>query len=343
MKLHLATGVAIACVAVGCAEPEAPTTIDTRVVPLVGDVVADDATVSVPRAGNEGVVPGAIGISSSGAGLIRGVAAVHDRGDRLVLDTVPASLEDAVIDGDVAGSLALSDGKEDTYGLGRIAFDLRDREVLSNKYLAVNIAHASFTATPTIDLDLSMRDRSLEHFAAVLHGQLDATLDVEIAAQEGILHPTIPLWKSPPQVFVQWVGLVPVVETATLSIGLRLDTTARGAAAVHLRGEAHISLAGGVTYDAGEGFAPVATFDHSISTDTVSGTRLDDIDVRAYLYTQVDVKFYGVAGPFIDAGPYIDTHGRAGVFAEVGGSIQAFGFDLPAMPRYTLFDRSTQL
>lgn len=329
--------------ACGCAEPAAPTTIDTRVVTLVGDVVADDATVSVQRAGNEGVTPGAIVISSAGDGLIRGVAAVHDSGDRLVLDTVPASLDDAVIDGDVAGSLALSDGKADTYGLGQISFDLRDREVLSNEYLAVTVTHASFTATPTIDLDLSMRHRSLEHFAAVLNGQLDGSLDVEIAALKGITHPTIPLWKSTPQVFVQWVGLVPVVETATLSVGLRLDTTARGEASVHLRGEAHISLSGGVTYDAGDGFSPVATFDHSLSVDRVTGTRLDDIDVRAYLYTQVDVKFYGVAGPFIDAGPYIDTHGRAGVFAEVGGSIKAFGFDLPAMPRYTLFDRSTQL
>jgi hypothetical protein len=329
--------------ACGCAEPAAPTTIDTRVVPLVGDVVADDATVSVQRAGNEGVTPGAIVISSAGDGLIRGVAAIHDSGDRLVLDTVPASLEDAVIDGDVAGSLALSDGKADTYGLGRISYDVRDREVLSNDYLAVTVTHASFTATPTIDLDLSMRHRSLEHFAAVLNGQLDASLDVEIAAREGITHPTIPLWKSTPQVFVQWVGLVPVVETATLSVGLRLDTTARGEASVHLRGEAHIALSGGVTYDAGDGFSPVATFDHSLSIDRVTGTRLDDIDVRAYLYTQVDVKFYGIAGPFIDAGPYIDTHGRAGVFAEVGGSIKAFGLDLPAMPRYTLFDRATQL
>ena len=57
----------------------------------------------------------------------------------------------------------------------------------------------------------------------------------------------------------------------------------------------------------------------------------------------INILLYGLVGPYINAGPYIESTNRVGLHAEVGGSINAFGAKLPAMPRFVLADISTPL
>ncbi|MCX5745187.1 MAG: hypothetical protein NT062_22095 [Proteobacteria bacterium] len=340
----MASLVAVTALA-ACAQADAPAALDDRVVVLAGDLVVTDATVTAPRAGNEALRDHAAGdliVARTGDGLLRSIVAIHDGDEGFLIDTAPATLGDAVIDGDVAAQLALSDGKADTYGLGRIDVDVGARTLWHNDRFTMTLNHAALHATPTLELDVSLRDRALDRFDAVLRGELDAALDVDIDARAGTVYPSIPLWTSAPAVFYQQIGWLPVVETVTLTVGVRFDTTARGDAHVRVQGAAHLALAGGIRYAAGDGFTPVAEFDHELTGALATGLRIDSIDVRAYLYTQVDVKFYGVAGPFVNVGPYVEKD-RVGVHAEVGGALSAFGLSVPAIPRLTLFDASTPL
>ena len=327
-----------------CAVAAPPTAIDDRVVVLAGDLVVTDTTVTVRRAGNETLgdhAPGDLIVARAGDGLLRTIVAVTEHPDGFLVTTAPATLGDAVIDGDVDAQLALDDGKADTYGLGRIDVDVGPRTLWSHARFTMTLNHAGLQATPKLDLDLALRDRNLDQFEAVLHGELDADLDLDIDARAGTVRPAIPLWRSVPAVFYQQIGWVPVVETVTLTVGLRFDTTARGDAHAHLQGSAHVTLAGGLRY-ADARFTPVAEFDHEVAGTLATGTRVDAIDVRAYLYTQVDVKFYGVAGPFINAGPYVEAD-RVGIHAEAGGALGVFGVNVPLIPHLTLVDESTPL
>ncbi len=369
MRRPLASWVAVcvfaAAVAAGCTNAPPPASTDARVT-VLPDGLALELTpdsVAFTRTGNEALAarsPGDLVVSAQGEGFLRRVLAVHHDADtdQVTLDTEPAALGDAVIDGDVSDSLALRDGtsdpdgKWDTHTLQLINVDLRAQRPIDNANLTVDIHRAALSLRPTLDLDLAMRGRRLEHFEAVLSSQLDADLDLEVRARAGTIKPAIKLWKSPPMIFYQQVGVVPVVETAVISVGVRLEITARGDSRVRLKGSLRSALAAGLRYENGQ-WQRVADASNSL-TGSIPAADLDvdQIDVRAYLFTQLDVKFYDVAGPFINVGPYVQVDhpldspafaAKVGLYGEVGGELKVFGIRVPALPRFQLFDVSRPL
>lgn len=346
MTIRAATLVAISAFTGACIVGEdVPPSVDERVVMIESqDVVVGVDTLELARPGNEMLLalePGQLVVARAGDGVLRGVGGVTQEGDRIVISTIPATLEDAVIAGHITGTLALSDGsgKADEFGLPRVDVEVTNVTLSDSDKLAVKIHKAGLHATPSIDLDVELADRSIESFEAILRGRLRAELDVELSAKQGTVRPKIPLWKSPPAVFTQWIGWFPVVETATITVGVRFDTTARGDASIRLRGATDISLAGGVRYTADGGFKAVQEYTQELDGQLVASANLDSIDVRMYLYTQVDVKFYGLAGPYVNVGPYLEES-RIGLTGEVGGSLGAFGVNVPGIPKLTLFDVS---
>src|SRR5205085_2156936 len=104
----------------------------------------------------------------------------------------PAELGDVILDGDVAGALALgADGKADTHALEPIQIDLRELAPLDLGALAVRVHHAALSLQPTLDLDLAVHDRHVDDFAAVLTSELDAALDLEVHTRPGTLHQSV--------------------------------------------------------------------------------------------------------------------------------------------------------
>ncbi len=357
MRPLLACWAAIPVVAIGLglgcsAAPPAAT--DERVTVFPAEVALEIGGdhIAFARAGNEALATRSAGdlvVSAQGEGFLRRVLAVRDDGDRIVLDTEPAALGDAVIDGDVAEALALNDdeGKADTHTLKLISVDVRGWRAIDSANLTVDVHRAALSLVPTLDLDLAMRGRHLEHFEAVLSTQLDADLDLEVRARAGTIKPAITLWRSPPMIFYQQIGIVPVVETAVVSVGVRLEITARGDSRVRLKGSLRSVLAAGLRYVDGR-WQRVADGSHALSGSLPAAELdVDQLDVRAYLFAQLDVKFYDIAGPFINVGPYVqvdhplggdELSGQVGLYGEVGGALRVFGVRVPALPRFQLFD-----
>ncbi len=343
------------CVLLGAGCGPAPAVeTDERVTVLPPEVVLDVEAdrVAFARPGNEALAALRVDdlvVSAQGEGFLRRVLAVHDDGERIMLDTEPAALGDAIIDGDVDEALALGDGKWDSHTLQLVRVDVRGQRPIDTADLTVDVHRAALSLLPTLDLDLAMRGRRLEHFEAVLSSQLDAELDLEVRVRAGTIRPAVTLWRSVPMVFYQQIGVVPVVETAVISVGVRLEVTARGDGRVRLQGALRSTLAAGLRFEDGH-WQRVAESSHALDGHLPAAELdVDQIDVRAYLFTRLDVKFYDLAGPFIDVGPYVQVdhplgtdayRGRVGLYGEVGGTLRVFGVRVPALPRFELFDVS---
>ncbi len=341
----------------GCAfdEPGAADepSIDSRVsvLPDITGMVVDAGSVTIPRAGNESLATLAAGdiiVSTMGEGFLRRVDRVTLSADSIVLATSEADLGDAMIDGQVATSVG-GEGKADTYQLPPIGFDISDRMLLQNAAITAKLTKGRLVLAPEIDLDLSIADRSVSNFEMVVRGRVLGELDIEIDAREAEVGPEIILFQGPGTVFYQQVGILPIVETVSTSVVLKLQATAKGQGRIRITADALATMAAGLRYTSAGGWDGIA--DASLTTHgaipEAQSITFDQLGVRAWLAARVDVRLYGVAGPFVMVGPqaraWRDTAsgqfgGDIGLRGAAGGGLKFLRFNVPAAPTYDLFD-----
>jgi hypothetical protein len=321
-----------------------------RVIPDVTGMVVMPASLTLPRAGNEALAQLAVGdivVSTQGEGLLRRVEATELSADTIVLSTTDAELTDALIDAQFTSSLG-GEGKADTHQLPTIGFSIHDTQVLDSPALTATISNASLSFSPELDLDLAVAGRHLESFEMVMRGTVTGVLDLAIDARDVAVGPEIVLWKSPPAVFYQQLGILPVVESVTTSVVLKLQATAKGQGRIRIHADATATLEGGVRYGEDAGWDPVANASMTTHGSVPEASiTLDQVGVRAWLAARVDVRLYGLAGPYIAAGPQVEVsreveggafHGAAGFRAATGGGLSFLRVNVPLLPSFSLFD-----
>jgi hypothetical protein len=336
--------------------PADDATVDSRVtvlshVPGLTMTVLPDQ-LEFPRADNDALLTihaNDIVVSGTGEGFLRKVTGVEAGPDRIVITTTEADLSDAVIDGTIRGSFG-GEGKADTYQLPTIGFAVTDHTVLQNPYMTVKLANASLSLAPEIDLDIDIEDRALSLFELVVRGKLRGSIDLDIDARDITVGPDIVLWQSPPTFFYQQLGILPVVETVTTSVHLKIEVVARGRGRLRINAGATADLEAGIRYTDAGGWDPVANANVTAYGSVPEATipALEQLGVRAWLVARADLKLYGLAGPYVGMGPQIevvqdlvehDLDGRAGFRGEVGGELKIGPFNiLRALPELTLFD-----
>jgi len=171
----------------------------------------------------------------------------------------------------------------------------------------IEISEASFDFDPDFDLDIDIDDGSLRYFNAVASGQLDTSLKLDIQLEDvmaGTMQ-KVNIWKTH-YVFTQMIGWLPVVETVMLSVGIGFKANAMtsGKATVKLGGALSASLAAGARYEEGRWLA-VGEHQVQITPLLMSFEGMGGADLRAFLYGEIMVKFYDVAGPAVMVGPYL--------------------------------------
>lgn len=316
---------------------------------LTGMVVTDDA-ITIPRDGNGSLASLAVGdilISTTGEGFLRRIDALTPTAGAFAYATSDAELTDALVSAQLATSLG-GEGKADTHQLPTVGFSIRDRVVLDNPSITARLTRASVSFSPELDLDVNIDDSHVESFEMVVRGRISGALEFDIEARDAAVGPEIVLWQSPPAIFYQQVGLLPVVETVTTSVVFKLQATAKGHGTVRITADALSVLAGGVRYTRADGWDPVST-----ATLTTHGAipeasvTFEQLGVRGWLAVRTDVRLYGLAGPFIAAGPQAEVSrnlqtgkfdAAVGFRAAAGGGLKFFRFNVPAMPAYDLFD-----
>ena len=245
---------------VGCAaELPGDSAVDPRVTVLSHvpgqDVTVTPGTLEFPRAGNDALLDLAAGdivVSGAGEGFLRSIDAISADRDRITFVTSDAELGDALIDGRVAASFG-GDGKADTYQLPALSFSTANKTIVNNADMTVKIIAGSLALRPEVDLEFDVDQAKLSLFELVLRGKLTGSLDLQIDARQVRLGPEIELWKSPPTTFVQFVGILPVVETVTTSVRLRVEAVARGEGRLRVQASSTATMQAGVRYDSAGG------------------------------------------------------------------------------------------
>lgn len=339
-----------ACLFACAAEPEGEEATGTDLAPIVHakvhvvdgepgkdlDVEAD--RISAPHAQfNElaTYAPGDVIVSGRAAGLLRRIRATRVEGDRVIVDTEAASLEDVFQQVHVRGSLGEPSPAPASVGLAPrgVAMKLPPMEI-GNRRIAlgagneIEIVDGTFSLEPTLDFDLKMRGGKLDHLEVVARGTTDATLHVryDLHVPEGpsgsLFSDSITVIESPPTYAVFWAGPVPVVVAvrARLLAGWALGANGEvsGEESVSARG----SVAAGLEYENG-GWRNIASNGISLRAEgrpTVMSHRLSG---EVTLTARLDVSFYEMAGPYVGLQAYTGgSHEGAdlgsGWFTEVG-------------------------
>jgi len=316
---------------------------------------------------------GSLVVGERGGGYVRRVMSI-DRGDRTIdVVTEPASLADAILEGDIAAQLVPAGGFSQVNcpaGATCAGFDLID---LSNTVLfdgdvggvplQVFIPSGGLHFSPAVDFDMSIGfPGKINRLSGSVTGSFSA--DLQVVAQAGgaldfaqeidVNGPT-PLL-SYPFTFVAPTpfGPLPIVGTANLDVFVGFNAHAGAQASLQTGIDATAEIEIGATFEDGD-WTTTAEPSFDASFDPVQLDASADVLVEAYARPEVNVVFYGVAGPRLSVEPLVRFSGQfvppdslggqleACMRGELGFSVKILSFELADFSRslercLTLFD-----
>lgn len=278
--------------------------------------------------------PGDVLMSSQGDGLLRLVREIHREGDEIIIETEQAALTDAIVDGDLRSSHRLESSAQalrpSELPLGE---SLEGISLVAAGGVTARISRGSARFDPTIDVDVRIRDSRVQRFSAAAGGQLELELAVEIEATAGVSIP-VELSLLPPLRFrfVHFVGIAPVVEVVSLTLIGTFQLEVEAGVAVEIGFRAHGMTSAEIVYDGNWS----AGGEHSVDLDRIGPTRRSShagFNVRAQVTPRIDIKFYGIAGPYIEADAFAEYQRHlstrpvsweldAGIVGRIGASFE---------------------
>lgn len=311
----LVVGAAASCTGAALESSTAQISDEVRVLerePGVDVTVEEDRLVFPYGEDLAGVAPGQILVSGRGGGFLRRALSVEQDGDDLVVASEPATLTDAIIDGEVDESVDLGTGDEGPWagawggdGMGGFAVGLGGTTIVANGDISVTVPEGRFDFTPHLDFALDIERRRLKTFRLVASGDVDAALamDIQIRNAYAAGRYQVPVWKTQ-KMFMQMVGIVPIVEMVELSLGVGVQVDAMGAAHASFGGNLQASIAAGARFEAGEWHA---VGDKMVSFQVLPLVMEGDgmVGIRGFVYAEVAVMLYDVAGPALMVMPYV--------------------------------------
>lgn len=260
-------------------------------------------------------------------GFLRRVTKITSDGDGIVVTTSPATLGEAIQQGEVAGKTkpldpyATSGGAtdptsvkpkadEDGNGSGetpmRFSHTFDAQTIVSTANFEARVEPTQTACTPTFDTALRLRGAKLDTLRFVMNDQLMIQTELSATARGRFdQNVTVPLFKNKIALPPQQIGPIPVVETVDVSVDLACDFSAEGSATARVGLRADFSYRFGVEYtndkwhmvaDAGElTLAPVGP-----TIEAQANTRLD-----CRIIPRVALLFYDVVGPYLSVTPRI--------------------------------------
>jgi hypothetical protein len=329
----------------GCGGQIDPAVVNPRlrVVDAAGVQVAADSlrASGAALASLRGVTAGDVLVSAAGTGYLRRVVGVTRDGDALVIATAPAALDDALVEGALHS-------RQDLLAPGERAADRLvnvppltvsfDELPLFEDGDAKAALAGSVTMHPYLDVDLAVSRARVQSFTLVLHGDLDASVDLDVSAGHEVgksFAKTV--WSAPPTVLTQWIGPVPVVEVISLSLVATGEVHAGVTGAMTLGGvDAQATLAAGARYDAAAGWSGVGEHTLTLTAAAPSASVVAHAGGSVRLQARADIRFYDLAGPYVGVGPYarveladdgggVQRSGRIGVDGHFGGDLSIMG------------------
>jgi hypothetical protein len=327
------------------------------------DVEVTSEALIFPAMGNQALLarqPGDVLLGAGGAGFLRRVAAVRSDGERIVVDTLPASLADAFLDArldatlDPLGSAAPPDddgARAQALTLRGVSYQIDDTTLSLGGGARVRLfAGRVALAQPRVELRLRLDASGVRELAVTLEGDLSAelALSAELRASGGLSEKLIKLGETPPALFTLFAGPVPIVVSTRLEVyaGARLE--AEGAGLVQAGGRAASRLVASATWRDGRvALGPAPSLSVAGNGPTLSGAT-GRARVAAFVTVKLAIRLYDVAGPYVTVEPYLGGaierrpdglafHGELGLRSLLGGEIEIVDRQVAAL-RAELFN-----
>lgn len=314
-------------------------------------VAADRVTFTYAAPPTSELAAGQVIVGQAGGGYLRRVKATEVVGNTLVVTTEPAAITDAIanqqlkasidpstLPGASARKLALLDVT------GRVLVDTTIRGVP----VKITVVRGTVQLEPSIDFELDIAKRHVDHLAATIKGTLTVNLDVKLDAggtvafqqEVDLSGPTARLYTYP---FVfplpTPIGPLPVAGTLELDAfaGFTATVTAAGSVTAGLEGSATFGLR--ASWDNGQWTVEnQPAFDGMVHRPQLQALLASE--VRAYVRPEVRARFYGVAGPRASVTPSLKAAITAAppaaptvkldgcIAGQVGFDAKLFGVDL---------------
>ena len=281
----------------------------------------------------EEVAPGDViagGISTEAPyGFLRAVTAITTQGDQVILETQPATIEDAIQQGTLNLSRQLTPADLETMtampGVTLLStqgatledsffFEIKDVVLYDHDQdLATEDdqikANGSFELAPDIDFNAVYADNTLQDL--VWSMTVDETTELEFVAEVELLNFELSYQVASLKMgaIVIWVGPLPAVLLIEMPIYLRLDGKVSVGITTSVIQEAHITA--GLSYADGT-WSPHADLANSF---TYEPPRLSaGGSLKGYIDPPLGLLLYGIAGPFAAVKPYLSL--EADIFAD---------------------------
>ncbi|MCS3748929.1 hypothetical protein GGQ19_000080 [Salinibacter ruber] len=362
LSFLIAVGITIAFGLTACdsggggPEPEAETVVADET------VVVDSADASLQSIdGSEltfqlsGSAPdfeaGDVIVGAEKGGFLRRVTEATTEGNQATLVTEQAALTDAVEKGSLTESFDLSGSQPQSQrwkamrkmrgvqpkstelgiDLGNVAF---------SRGADISLSDGSASFNPSIDVALEIGTGGVEQFRLVANGTVAFNTDIEVVTDRAIgitVDTSLAKFKKPP-ITVGSIGPVPVTATPTLEFIASCEVAAEEEISAETGIELENTITLGAEYAGGE-WSPVSNRETSLETRAVEWGRSSGVELQCSVRPELSFKFYQVAGPFVNSGPY----GRAnfevnsstwnwgvygGLNASYGGKIEFLSYSL---------------
>jgi hypothetical protein len=306
----------VGALATGCTRPQNGTQPSAEIasnVHVIGDSLTVNATMTptsmtLPLAGHDELArlaPGDLVASGSGHGFLRRIQKVTPAADgTIVFQTAPAALADAIVNGSARLQINGGNGK----ALGplpspqqalAIQIDLKNQTIFDDGTVRVAVDDLSYSFTPSIDLGFTIANHSVQEFHDILSGTSKVSATASLSASGAAQRQANVTLFQQDYTFVQLIAGFPVVEVVTFTLTGKLDANVSGAGKVTETITDTENDRIGAQYQSGT-WTPIA--DRASVFDIappVVRTASATAKVGLSLEGRVDVKFYGVAGPFL--------------------------------------------
>jgi formylglycine-generating enzyme required for sulfatase activity len=259
--------------------------------------------------------------------FLRRVVQIDQNGNQVIVTTSPATLVEAIQQGELHESFQLADSAGGLFSLqvNYLAPGVgvsRDQRSISldgvvlfegeheGASVSLTIPDGNIDFTPQIDFQLEVSNHRLQEFRLVAGGELQFDCDVlaqtsgEIGLEHEILLASFSKW-SP---FV--IGYVPVLIKTTLEFhaGFSLDLEAEASLQTGFNSSTEIQV--GAQYEAENGWQPVFERDADFASHPLTWELDGTAELREYVRPSVSFEFYGVAGPYLGVEPFLRFAGE---------------------------------
>lgn len=251
-------------------------------------------------------------VDGAPGGFLRVVSGVTENGAGVVVETVDATIEDAIQDGAVSVQIPLSqdDIQESSLtegvelvmlpaGADQLSFTYLIDRVLYEENGAQIIAKGSLSFKQDFNFDISIRRWKLQNLSFYITAEETAQLSIESTLSkeaEGKIELATHKFKP----ITLWIGIVPVVLTPELTVY------------VGFNGEVSVGVTTGVTQVAtakaglmygNSRWSPIYGFDNDF--DYTPPTLTGDLSLKGFVGVELALKLYGAAGVKAKAQAYL--------------------------------------